>query len=55
MKNDSVNVWLDVISGFALGFLSSVLIDSEEDFKSNEKKENNQVEDLGYAVIVEDE
>lgn len=60
MDNNNNNVgWIEVIGGVALGFLTGMLIDNYESketkVKENIKYSPQEVEDLGYAVIVEDE
>lgn len=56
MENNSVG-WIEIIGGVALGFLTGLLIDEFNDKKVEvkEKESPQEVEDLGYAVIVEDE
>jgi hypothetical protein len=55
MNNNNLDFWMDVLGGFALGFLSGVLVSEDEDLKSKGKQTNVEVEDLGYAVIIEDD
>lgn len=54
MENNNVS-WVDIIGGVALGFLTGLLLDEYKSDKVEEKDNKHEEEDLGYAVIVEDE
>jgi hypothetical protein len=53
MKNS--DTFLEIIGGVALGLLTSLLFDVVDETKEQKEEFNNETEDLGYAIIVEDE
>jgi hypothetical protein len=51
MNNNNLDFWMNVLGDFASGFM----IGANDSQNEKEKSQENEVEDLGYAVIIEND